>query len=1559
MAERETEKKKVAVYRSVSFKKLASWSANKTHSGAEDQQHKSKDLERSALPPPATEAAVEKRYVRASRKVSKISAASLSTAELKKGTRSVSPSIRQLSEKFSTNSGRAHASTSVNSGVLKSSIPQARSKFKDEGLPSQKLLLEDSGYLPAHDKDLLESSTDKAEDQSFSVCESVSGSDTEKSQGRITRAIAGSAATSAGEGHSPVQPRTSWQDVNSADHDINVLSVERQGAILSSNESRYQDMDVAFSTEQSDETVLSDSGRSRPHREQLPHACRAQSPSGRESVEKWTEKLNSDPKPPPPAPPPRSSSIALPLRTHSFASGRQQQPKPEARQPSDSLHSWHSSSRPQAAPSAAPASARLSSGEEEDSSGRRGRGARSGLLPSVRGGASFSRNGKNGSWAKPPGRSSGSEEDSPVPLAHGRDNVRRRSLRKKKKSSAVVGVSRDDDGDSDDSDSAPVMEKFERYQQSGDAEQQGRRPEGPRSRPCFGGQPWERGHQPQGSLGPEAYRRHYRGPSDGTAVVPSGSTPVPVVSRVSKVNISSFISSPCGSRSSSRYSSTETLKEEDQPPLGGGTAAAASSVMSKTYHGNFTMYRSPSFGHGDNFSRARVRPRLPFNTASAEGSGADSGGHRRPLSSEKDEHRMSASNPDIASETLTLLSFLKTDLSELRVGKKAGTGTDQNKDSCGLNSGYHATTGASSVYRMGSRSQGYPHGRPSLKDLTATLRRAKSFTYSEQPQGRRHSSISGGAKRSSSELRLDRPGDGEVVVSDREVESDDCQRGYGYEELMPAPLRDRYVQEAQQVIRDICQMGAQGKDSLEMDYEETGKSFRWKEDEKAAGEQEAEEAQKENRRSGPSQKVANAPFSGEGRESEKCLRKGESDENVSYDKSVDELSGHESSLTDEGIVTEPESGSCGGSSNKDILGQTLTVWKQSGLYEEEGPGVNPEKGSAPPVLAVKTEYEGVAIVGESGGGRNMSQGPLEAPSTPSAIRRRRKFSSAGNNGSDSSNGSNCESNGETYRSLSDPMPHCRRSIADDAKSFSVDSNLLGSLSLSSKGGIPEPSAGELSECTGSAASDLSVCSDGLRDYSTVIQSIVREPGTMDKLIDEKANGKAVKKKSFSDPSRRGDSEPILSEQRDELGELEERRRRPGGKPRSQSERALPSHLEQEVTEGAPCFPFDPKLAEVLSPRASRRSSKKRTNRATHQQLSDPEQPVEQTAALQQQQQQQQQQAPLHLLRPRPKHVRHASEPATFVPIMPPDGHLPQRQSVPISAPQPSLPNVHKPYQADQAPSLEDVTKQYILALNAAEAPAAATPEPLSPRSRTRLRPARSCTCVFAGPLRRSRALGSSFCARVRSSRVLSYAHVRQDRIPLTPAPPCRVPALMRTRLRGDAEQAVIDSSLYRHQNISAFLWTCRSGPLEKGPFVRVDKGPLLSAQISGYLIISASCRSCDLGSDRARSRLHCEGPTPMAFVRARRGMAWVDLSTAFTAGGGVLAPERSLDEPQTCRDAGEDCLSGGWNPLSPDPEPEGPVLEGSGPFRMEIREDGPGAKARAGLPPAFCLFVII
>ncbi|GLD73634.1 rho guanine nucleotide exchange factor 17 isoform X1 [Lates japonicus] len=88
------------------------------------------------------------------------------------------------------------------------------------------------------------------------------------------------------------------------------------------------------------------------------------------------------------------------------------------------------------------------------------------------------------------------------------------------------------------------------------------------------------------------------------------SATLPGVSRVSKVNIPPFVSSPGSSHCSSRYSSTETLKEEGQASCAnragnqnfntgdtGGSRTASSSMLSKTYHGNFTM-QLPSFGQG-------------------------------------------------------------------------------------------------------------------------------------------------------------------------------------------------------------------------------------------------------------------------------------------------------------------------------------------------------------------------------------------------------------------------------------------------------------------------------------------------------------------------------------------------------------------------------------------------------------------------------------------------------------------------------------------------------------------------------------------------------------------------------------------------------------------------------------------------------------------------------------------------------------------------------------------------------------------------------------------------
>lgn len=1452
MAEKQTQRN---VYRSVSFKKLESWGANKFRSGTGDQHHISKDLESGALPPSTRETAAEKaqpsatRSVTVSRKVSKISAASLSTAELKKGTpHSISPSVRQLSEKFSAKTELTHGSAFVSAGTVRSTtLP--RTKCKEDESP-QNFLLEERAFLPTPNKDLELHLSEKSYEEKYSTQESVSGSDSDRSQKLLKRkSVDGSSAgkrdysqiashsdsinhkninaeddvfitgapacksyrgfvsahgdsihvdssnwpsvtkirelfgdrkhhrstsdaddlkfasqqhhssssretsylSDRSDRHSPLQPRGAWQDTSSSDHDISVSSTERYSAGLSRKTDRYKIESASGTATHPYESEFT-SGRSCLRSEELPDVCKVQSPC--RGGENWSEKSDSDPRPSPPAPPPRSSTVARPLRAQPLACARQQLKEQrqgaEQPQPPDSLHSSHSSFRPQTAPSVAPSSARwrLSSGEEEyDSEGRSSTGGGRNALPYVCSsggiGTYFSRS-KNDSRARA-GRSSGSEEDSPAALAHSRDNIRRRSLRKKKKSSCSR-----DNGESDDSDDQPMMmDHLERYQQSLDPQQSSRRFEGSRTRPCFTA--WERGAASPGStVRQEGFRRFYKGAADGTAS-PSGAPPVPVVSRVSKVNIPSFLSSPCGSRSSSRYSSTETLKEEEQP------LSASSSVMSKTYHGNFTMYRSPSFGHCDNFSRTpvRVTPRVVPSVSPADadtGAGAsDNRVLRRPLSSEKDRNRMSMSNPDIASETMSLLSYLKkTDLSGLKVGKRSRAGPETGVD--GATSGFQPVTGTPPVYRMGSRLHGAHSGRPSLKDLTATLRRAKSFTYSEKTPGRHYSPSSPGS-RSSSEQRLDCEGDGErIVVSDREVESDDCGTGYRYEEPMPSTLHDRYVQEARQVIQDICQMGA-GEDDDNFgfggdDSKNKGKGDIESEIRKAdevLNERESEDAQN---------KVTESRGEETCSEHEKCLQKGNSDENVFYDKSLDELSGHESSLTDEGIVTEPEAGpSRGPSSGKDLLGQPLTVWSQSALYTEDLPDLAKDKILSSPLPNVRTEYEAVTIGSENSCIKNVNQNPLEAPSTPSAIRRRRKFSSAGNNSSDSSNG---ESNGESaYRSLSDPMPHRRRSVVEDgSNSFSVDSNLLGSLT-SKVGGSSrqESSAADLSECTGSAASDLSGCSDSLRDYSTVIESIVREPGAMDKVIDEKGNGKAVKKKSFSDPSRRGEptmllpdnqthpskpiceleqpippssSEPILSEQRDELWELNDKHQRPsrpGGRHRTQSERALPSHLERngEATPdgGPPIFPFDPKLAEVLSPRMSRRSSRKRTNRTAQQQLNEDteqleEQPEEQAEGEVDDKPPEDTLDPasslpqLPLPKARPKHVRHASEPATFVPIIPP-ATLPsqRRQGVSINAPAPIRPPKQTP--GDEAPSLEDVTKQYIL--NSSEGSADTPPMP--------------------------------------------------------------------------------------------------------------------------------------------------------------------------------------------------------------------------------------------------------
>uniref|UniRef100_UPI0037E76A91 rho guanine nucleotide exchange factor 17-like n=1 Tax=Semicossyphus pulcher TaxID=241346 RepID=UPI0037E76A91 len=1246
-----------------------------------------------------------------------------------------------------------------------------------------------------------------------------------------------------------------------------------------------------------------------------------------------TTGLTSDPSPDlqPPATPSWSQSLSL--DTSSCSSSPQQPTVRERRDrqgvglPRDSLHSSHSSSRAPApttssssapapdkaitssstvAPSTelrAPTSAsplssrwRFSSGDEEEEHTRKRRGGGWSVSsgPATERGGSYLSRSKNGWWgAKGFGRSSGSEEDSPGSLGpHGREAVRRRSLRKKKKiSGAAQAAGRDDyddhDGESEDSDSdtALTMEHLERrHQQNTGGDFAGtvsrshsvRLPSSQSNRARV--QQWER-------------------------ISSVKSTTLPGVSRVSKVNIPPFASSPGGSRCSSRYSSTETLKEEDQASCANPAAhrVASSSMLSKTYHGNYTMYRSPSFGHGDNFSRTsvRVRPKIvptvtPLLNVHAREIGVcaeDRVGETMALRrtaggdgvDDSNKNRISMSNPDITSETMSLLSFLKSDLSELKVRKTSG-------DKSGVVEG-------SSVYRMGSRTYGgtlQPSGhRPSLKDLTATLRRAKSFTYADKPTTAKRCHLTGGTtKRSSSEQQLDLDGErdgGRGSVSDREVESDGGDfrvgrgqriRDFGFddneEEVMP-PLQERYVLEARQVIRDICQMSSREDDNDEdvrrADNYLKDQSFQVKKtsvekekagvsvEDEARTDQEAEfkntkdrdkhERERENRerseRDGQSMQLEKLNSRGteyrekarrQSRETERALLKGDSEESMFYDRSVDELSGHESSLTDEGIVTEPETGpsdpserpflgsagvNLGSRVARDVLGQPVTVWKQSALHEVEGlnqereemtkNGVNctnrPNEVGIPPSLPipalmvesdtdimelcstaginnVNTASEDIntnsAVLQRSAGTTGVGGG-LESPATPSAIRRRRKFSPSGNNntGSDSSNGSNAEStiaaggNGEStvYRSLSDPMPQRCCSLADDGNNFSsVDSNLLGSLSVKGGGASEASAVAALSEYKGSVASDLSVYSDGglrddaVGDYSGVIRSIVAEPGAMDRLMtDEHSNGKAPKKKSFSDPSRRSDapllshndpqfkgqigsnqpiseldqlgqippssSEPILSEQREEMWEPENKPKEAlltpkhhtnssnKVKARSQSE-SIPHSDHQyeeddvidqdEEEKELQKFNFDLKLAGALSPRMVRRPARKRPNRLA--QFFSHEEPLEPKELGSEEQEDHSD--PNDLTPPlpppslqskhktRPKHVRHASEPTTFIPISPPPQLQPLREAECLTiGPSAESPTLSKP-PGNETPSLEDVTQKYILELSTAE-----------------------------------------------------------------------------------------------------------------------------------------------------------------------------------------------------------------------------------------------------------------
>ncbi|XP_028320279.1 rho guanine nucleotide exchange factor 17 isoform X2 [Gouania willdenowi] len=1094
-------------------------------------------------------------------------------------------------------------------------------------------------------------------------------------------------------------------------------------------------------------------------------------------------------------------------------------------------------------------------------------------------GSSFLSHSNNG-WrgTKAICRSSGSEEDSPTSLSHHcREAVRRRSLRKKKKVSGACPASgRDDyndhDGQSEDSDSdaAVTMEHLERHRQKNTGGEYGRIV--------------TRSHSARETSSHRARVQHWERISSSVT-----STTLPGVSRVSKVNILPFLSSPGDSRTSSRYSSTETLKEEDQvsnASLGQNSLVnstggpASSSVLSKTFHGNFTMYRSPSFGHKDSFPHTPVRvhskgvPTATPLTSTLSRDGKTSSGVRCGKSviprkaitkggmHDTDKYPTSVSNPDITSETLTLLSFLKSDLSELKMRKKS-SGDKSN------------VLGGSSVCKTGMAGMhsGFPLAsgcRPSLKELTATLRRAKSFTYSEKSSAAARCYLTGDSrKRSFSEQQLDLEGErsgGRMVLSDREVESDGGEYrvgrgqrmsdfGFDDDEVIPTPLQDKYVEEARQVIQDICQMGTR-KDINDSDnvflskadddllgemlqgtksiYERGGENVEEKvrsdaeaefENTRVRDKHEGERAKSE--RGGQSMQPEKLNTRGtehcekattRSRELKKVLLKGDSEESMFYDRSVDELSGHESSLTDEGIVTEPETGPAdlsermfSGSDSvravsrraRDVLGQPVAVWKQSALHEKKGlkqEGENPTQHSLScsnhlndgtmlhPLAFSACMVENDRLIAElsttagnhssvneeihtnravSQGSTAVAAGGFEAPSTPSALRRRRKFSPSGNNntGSDS-NGSIGEStmaavgNGEStvYRSLSDPMPQRRCSATEESNNnfSSVDSNLLGSLSVKGGGGgVPGTSSiATLSEHEGSVASDLSVCSDGglrddtVHDYSVVIRSIVSEQAVIDRLMtDDSGNGKIPKKKSFSDPSRRSEaplpsqnnlqtsstqpiseldqpvqilpssSEPILSEQREKLWGEEIKSKHKlsahlhvhsdsGSEVQMDSlQSELTPHdddeddeIDKEGEEEVQKFNFDLKLAEVLSPRMIRRPFRKRPNRLPFLTPEDSFESSKPCSDVQDSHSNQTKLTPLSTSplqsKPVPKHVRHASEPSTFMPITPPPQLQPLKESEVLYAHITTEPPSISKTSGEETPTLEEVTQKH-------------------------------------------------------------------------------------------------------------------------------------------------------------------------------------------------------------------------------------------------------------------------
>ncbi|XP_039075844.1 rho guanine nucleotide exchange factor 17 isoform X2 [Hyaena hyaena] len=860
----------------------------------------------------------------------------------------------------------------------------------------------------------------------------------------------------------------------------------------------------------------------------------------------------------PPTPPPRTCFPLAGLRSARPLPGpgtegrrrrqqQQQQQQERAQRPADGLHSWHSFSQPQAG---ARASCSCSSSIASS-------------YPVSRSRAASSSEEEEEVPPPPPlaeqspayhgGHSSGSEEDQDGEGGHrweGRPGFRPgSSLLDKDCRADSYGLNL---GSMDSAGGARSPEP----------------PKSPRAHSEEGPREWGTGSPPC-----------VPGPQEGLRPM---SDTVGGAFRVAKVSFPAYLASPAGSRGSSRYSSTETLKDED-PWASRGSGA-------------WGMYRSPSFGTGEGLilrPQPRTRTKGPVGTTRALRDGG--------LELDKSRQRKSLSNPDIASETLTLLSFLRSDLSELRVRKPSGRPNDLGSGPLDGRDSPAAGGPGRQLGPMPAPVPTSPGTRPTLKDLTATLRRAKSFTCSEKPAARRLSRTIA-LKPSSSELLLAGPG--------------------AEEDPLPLVVQDQYVQEARQVFEKIQRMGAQQDDGSDI----PPGSRDWVGD----------------------------------------MTQGQ--------RSQEELSGPESSLTDEGIGADPEppvSAFCS-------LG-TTGVWQplssSSAQTNHHGPGAEDSLG-------------GWALVSP------------ETPPTPGALRRRRKIPPSGPGGTELSNGEA----GEAYRSLSDPIPQRHRAATSEEPSgFSVDSNLLGS--LSPKTGFPATPA--VDEGLTSGHSDWSVGSEESKGYQEVIQSIIQGPGALGCMADDRVAGKVPKKKSLSDPSRRGElagpgfkgpggepirevesmlppssSEPILAEQQAAPEESSSAR------CRAQSERALLKTPPASSTAHRD-FHLDPKLADVLSPRLIRRGSKKRPARSSHQELPREEGNEDQTSSLSR-------------ARLSSKHVRHASVPATFTPIVVPEPLT--SVGPPVAVPEP-MGFPARAHSTLQAPSLEDVTKQYMLALHPGEVPA--------------------------------------------------------------------------------------------------------------------------------------------------------------------------------------------------------------------------------------------------------------